>query len=124
MFHEKGPTLLELARQALSSTEHGYDLLAPKFDYTPFRTPDAILDAVAPHIGPPRSVGRADLSSIERRHRLTAENERHRMVAFLNRNPPGYRGLVRVARPEDDQVGDRTQRRELFDRLVRRPVLA
>ena len=59
MFHEKGPTLLELARQALSSTEHGYDLLAPKFDYTPFRTPDVILEAVAPHIGPPRSVGRA-----------------------------------------------------------------
>jgi ubiquinone/menaquinone biosynthesis C-methylase UbiE len=33
--------------QALSSTERGYDLLAPKFDYTPFRTPDSVLDAVA-----------------------------------------------------------------------------
>jgi SAM-dependent methyltransferase len=30
-------------RQALSSTERGYDLLAPKFDVTPFRTPDEIL---------------------------------------------------------------------------------
>ena len=40
MFHAKGPTFWELAVQALSSTEHGYDLLAPKFDYTPFRTPD------------------------------------------------------------------------------------
>lgn len=59
MFHPQGPTFLELARQALSSTEHGYDLLAPKFDYTPFRTPDEILHAVAPHIGPPRSVGTA-----------------------------------------------------------------
>ena len=45
MFHPRGPTLRELAVQALSSTERGYDLLAPKFDYTPFRTPDAILDA-------------------------------------------------------------------------------
>jgi ubiquinone/menaquinone biosynthesis C-methylase UbiE len=31
--------------QALSSVEGGYDLLAPKFDYTPFRTPDRVLDA-------------------------------------------------------------------------------
>jgi ubiquinone/menaquinone biosynthesis C-methylase UbiE len=32
-----------LAEQALSSTVRGYDLLAPKFDYTPFRTPDIVL---------------------------------------------------------------------------------
>jgi len=50
MFHPEGPTLRELAVQALSSTERGYDLLAPKFDHTPFRTPDAILDAVAAHL--------------------------------------------------------------------------
>jgi ubiquinone/menaquinone biosynthesis C-methylase UbiE len=47
MFHPQGPTFLELAQQALSSTERGYDLLAPKFDYTPFRTPDWLLQAVA-----------------------------------------------------------------------------
>ncbi|MCQ4085038.1 class I SAM-dependent methyltransferase [Streptomyces sp. RB6PN25] len=47
MVTAEGPTFVELARQALSSVEHGYDLLAPKFDRTPFRTPDAILDAVA-----------------------------------------------------------------------------
>ena len=47
MFDPEGPTLFELARQALSSTEHGYDLLAPKFDVTPFRTPDAILTRAA-----------------------------------------------------------------------------
>ncbi|GAA2614467.1 class I SAM-dependent methyltransferase [Streptomyces sp. LARHCF252] len=46
MFSPEGPTLRELAVQALSSVEHGYDLLAPKFDRTPFRTPDAVLDAV------------------------------------------------------------------------------
>lgn len=47
MFHQKGPTFFELARQALSSTQKGYDLLAPKFDYTPFRTPPFVLDVVS-----------------------------------------------------------------------------
>src|SRR5262245_31158033 len=46
MFHPRGPTFLELARQGLSSTQRGYDLLAPKFDYTPFRTPDPIVRVV------------------------------------------------------------------------------
>lgn len=46
MFTPEGPTLRELAVQALSSVERGYDLLAPKFDRTPFRTPDDLLDAV------------------------------------------------------------------------------
>lgn len=52
MFHPKGPTLRELAVQALSSTERGYDLLAPKFDYTPFRTPDLVLEKVADYLRP------------------------------------------------------------------------
>src|SRR5580693_4175937 len=50
MFHAEGPTLWELAVQALSSTERGYDLLAPKFDYTPFRTPDVVLERVGQHL--------------------------------------------------------------------------
>ncbi|WP_239163302.1 class I SAM-dependent DNA methyltransferase [Paractinoplanes rishiriensis] len=33
--------------QALSSVERGYDLLAPKFDHTPFRTPESILVGTA-----------------------------------------------------------------------------
>ena len=33
------PSFFELARQALSSTRRGYDLLAPKFEYTPYATP-------------------------------------------------------------------------------------
>ncbi|MEK7653935.1 MAG: class I SAM-dependent methyltransferase [Patescibacteria group bacterium] len=45
MFHPKGPTLWELVKQALSSTKVGYDLLAPKFDYTPFATPEWIINA-------------------------------------------------------------------------------
>ncbi|MFF4353550.1 class I SAM-dependent methyltransferase [Streptomyces sp. NPDC001530] len=52
MFTPQGPTLRELAVQALSSVEHGYDLLAPKFDHTPFRTPDSILDAVGRALRP------------------------------------------------------------------------
>lgn len=56
MFHPEGPTLSELARQALSSVERGYDLLAPKFDRTPYRTPDAILAATLATVGPARSV--------------------------------------------------------------------
>lgn len=43
MFHPQGPSFRELVAQALSSTERGYDLLAPKFEYTPYCTPDAIL---------------------------------------------------------------------------------
>lgn len=42
----------ELAIQALSSVERGYDLLAPKFDHTPFRTPDHVLDASADALRP------------------------------------------------------------------------
>ena len=48
----------ELARQALSSVEGGYDLLAPKFDHTPFRTPDAVLDATARALCPLGPFGR------------------------------------------------------------------
>ena len=50
MFHTKGPTFWELTVQALSSTTQGYDLLAPKFEYTPFRTPDLILQKVSDHL--------------------------------------------------------------------------
>ncbi|GIG88057.1 class I SAM-dependent methyltransferase [Plantactinospora endophytica] len=47
MFSAQGPSLRELCVQALSSVERGYDLLAPKFDHTPFRTPESILGASA-----------------------------------------------------------------------------
>ena len=48
-----GPTFLELAQQALSSTVEGYDLIAPKFDESPFRTPEPVLKALRDHIGNP-----------------------------------------------------------------------
>jgi ubiquinone/menaquinone biosynthesis C-methylase UbiE len=53
MFHRDGPTLFELIRQGLSSTDAGYDQLAPKFDLTPFRTPDLLLEASAKYVGGP-----------------------------------------------------------------------
>ncbi|MGW1881588.1 class I SAM-dependent methyltransferase [Streptomyces sp. NPDC001970] len=52
MSTNQGPTLRELTVQALSSVEHGYDLLAPKFDATPFRTPERILDEVVRTLRP------------------------------------------------------------------------
>jgi ubiquinone/menaquinone biosynthesis C-methylase UbiE len=56
MFHPDGPSFVELLKQALSSTERGYDLLAPKFDATPFRTPDEILEPMAREVGASGSV--------------------------------------------------------------------
>jgi ubiquinone/menaquinone biosynthesis C-methylase UbiE len=59
MFHRKGPTFFELAQQAMTSVERGYDLLAPKFEYTPFRTPDPVLRTAMEQVGPPGSIDRA-----------------------------------------------------------------
>jgi len=58
MFSPEGPSLRELAVQALSSVEGGYDLLAPKFDHTSFRTPDGVLDATAGALRPLGPLGR------------------------------------------------------------------
>jgi ubiquinone/menaquinone biosynthesis C-methylase UbiE len=58
MFSPQGPSLRELAMQALSSVEGGYDLLAPKFDHTPFRTPHRVLDATADALRPLGPFGR------------------------------------------------------------------
>lgn len=56
MFHPEGPSLRELAVQAMSSTTRGYDLIAPKFEFTPFRTPDELLIPLADAVGPDRSI--------------------------------------------------------------------
>ena len=58
MFSPQGPSVRELATQALSSVEGGYDLLAPKFDRTPFRTPDIMLDATVGVLRPLGPFGR------------------------------------------------------------------
>ncbi len=46
MYGPGGPSVFELAVQCLSSVERGYDLLAEKFDRTPFRTPDEVVEAM------------------------------------------------------------------------------
>jgi ubiquinone/menaquinone biosynthesis C-methylase UbiE len=58
VFSPFGPSVRELAVQAMSSVEGGYDLLAPKFDHTPFRTPDGVLDATAGALRPLGPFGR------------------------------------------------------------------
>jgi SAM-dependent methyltransferase len=58
MFAPQGPSVRELTMQALSSVEGGYDLLAPKFDHTPFRTPDVLLDATDEALRPLGPFGR------------------------------------------------------------------
>jgi ubiquinone/menaquinone biosynthesis C-methylase UbiE len=58
MSSSQGPSLRELTVQALSSVERGYDLLAPKFDHTSFRTPDVVLDATADALRPLGPFGR------------------------------------------------------------------
>src|SRR4051812_19535072 len=59
VYHPDGPTFFELMRQALVSTERGYDLIAPRFDYTPFRTPDPVLEAMMFAIGGERAIDSA-----------------------------------------------------------------
>lgn len=58
MFAPDGPSLLELVIEGLSSTRVGYDRLAPRFDVTPFRTPDALLEVVAAHLASGPRIGR------------------------------------------------------------------
>lgn len=50
----EGPRLHQLVRQGLSSIERGYDLLAPRFDRSVFRTPDQVLQALQSHFGRPQ----------------------------------------------------------------------
>ena len=46
----KEPSFFELARQALSSTRRGYDLLAPKFEYTPYATPSEWVEQAVEYV--------------------------------------------------------------------------
>ncbi|MCB9683785.1 MAG: class I SAM-dependent methyltransferase [Alphaproteobacteria bacterium] len=50
MFGPDGPSFVDLVREGLMSTRAGYDHLAPRFDATPFRTPDEVLSRVAAHV--------------------------------------------------------------------------
>ena len=102
MFHPDGPTLLELAIQALSSTERGYDLLAPKFDLTPFRTPDSLLERVTPVIGEAPVESGLDICS--------GTGAATRMLQPLcSRQVTGIdfsRGMLKVCRANQPSTGD------------------
>jgi ubiquinone/menaquinone biosynthesis C-methylase UbiE len=50
----QGPSVGELAQQAWSSTDHGYDLLAARFDQTPFCTPDDVISSALSVLGAQR----------------------------------------------------------------------
>jgi SAM-dependent methyltransferase len=52
VYTKDGPTFAELMRQALSSTEQGYDLLAPKFEQTPFCTPSSVIERCLGDLAP------------------------------------------------------------------------
>ncbi len=113
MFHPNGPTFVELARQALSSTREGYDLLGPKFDFTPFRTPDDLLDALAERLGPPASVdaaldlccgtgaGLRILRPLARSH-VTGLDFSPGMLAVAQSRIPSWRGAAAVRLVEGD----------------------
>ena len=57
-------------------------------------------------------------------HCLAGENQRDRLMAQRRDHAPDFDGLVGVGGPERDESGDRAQRRQLLDRLVRRAVFA
>lgn len=61
MYGPGGPSFGELVRQALSSTRGGYDLLAPKFEHTPFRTPDDLVQRALSAVAPGRVPAALDL---------------------------------------------------------------
>lgn len=95
LFHPDGPTLWELARQALSSVEKGYDLLAPRFDHTPFRTPDSIIDAALDAVEITNGVRALDLcTGTGAAARALAERGAH--VSGLDASA----GMLRVAKEQ------------------------
>jgi SAM-dependent methyltransferase len=58
MFGPGGPSLEDLVREGFMSTVAGYDHLAPRFDTTPFRTPDSLLDEIAAYLGQGPRIGK------------------------------------------------------------------
>ena len=59
VFHRHGKTFFEFFKAFLLPCDKAYDLIASKFNYTPFRTPDLILSSIAPHIGETETIGAA-----------------------------------------------------------------
>jgi len=85
----------ELAVQALSSVEGGYDLLAPKFDHTPFRTADSVLDATADALRSLGPFGRGCHAGPQRR---VASPVRHVLPHLPAARGPQQPGRTRIHR--------------------------
>lgn len=97
-FHPQGPTLFELARQALSSVEGGYDRLAPQFDLTPFRTPDPILARSLRDLGVVEraldlccGTGAASVRLLEHAHEVVGVDASQGMLEVARRVAPSAR---------------------------------
>ena len=71
-----------------------------------------------------QALGRGVLGAVEDRHVLAGEDQGDRLVAAVDRHPPGLGDLVGVGGADHVEAGDRPQRGELLDRLVGRAVLA
>jgi hypothetical protein len=84
-----------------------------------------LLLAVGEHVAAAAQPLRGGVArAVEDRHGLAGEDQRHRVVGAVDREPPGLGGLVRVGGTDHVEMGDRPQRGQLLDRLVGRPVLA
>ena len=80
---------------------------------------------IGQHIGAFRQArGRSEFGAIDDRQRLPRTDQRGRPVLQLQDAAIGFGHLVGVGRPDHDHAGDRPQRHQLLDRLVRRSVLA
>src|SRR3546814_4779402 len=60
----------------------------------------------------------------QRRQVLAGQCEQRRPTFLRKRERPAFGGLDRVGGAHDEQVRHRAQRLEMFDRLVRRTILA
>lgn len=101
-FGPAGPSWWELTVQALSSTVEGYDRLAPRFDATPFRTPDAILERSLEAVGEVEAAldlccgtGAALGALASRAERLVGLDASAGMLAEAERRLPERAELVR-----------------------------
>jgi hypothetical protein len=80
---------------------------------------------ICEHVGAASDTGRRRvLRSVQRRQRLSRERQHRRLVAKLHDVAVGLDDLVGVTGPQRDQTGDGAQRDQVFDRLMRRTVLA
>src|SRR5262245_28368962 len=101
---------------------HSKTELAPRSDENYFRVS---VGRVSEHVGPPRHPRRRRVfCTIERRQWLPRQHEHGRLMAELDNIAVGLDDFVGIARPQDHQSRDGTQRYKLFHWLMSRTVLS